>query len=31
MYQDGRRFTGNAAFENCWVCPLMDYRFFHAL
>lgn len=28
MYQDGRRFTGNAAFENCRVCPLMDYRFF---
>jgi hypothetical protein len=24
MHQDGRRFTGNAAFENYRICPLMD-------
>jgi hypothetical protein len=31
MYLDGRRFTGNAAFENCRLCPLMDNTFIHAL
>jgi len=24
MYQDDRRFTGNVAFENCWICLSMD-------
>jgi len=24
MYQDDRRFTGNVAFENCWISLPMD-------